>query len=72
MNWNPLTPAFCAESTRDGIDFAHTYHAPDVKTAVKIAERNGWRFLGELIETVEITDSEVAMFERDVMGHTIQ
>ena len=72
MTWTPLVRAFCAESTQNGISFSHTYHAPDWQTAEKIANARGWTFLGELQETIEISDAEVEMFRRDVEGWTIQ
>lgn len=71
MKWEPLTRIFCAESEKDGVVFAHTYDATDSETAERIAESYGWTFLGELHETVEVTDGEVAMFERDITESTI-
>ena len=72
MTWEPLTRIFCAESQQGPTVFAHTYDAPDTETARRIAEANGWQFLGEIHEAVDESEAEVALFERDINGHTIQ
>ena len=59
--WEPLFKVFYAESNNDGVDFAHTYDAPDTETAKKIAAKMGWKFCGELLEIDPIED---AMIER--------
>ena len=63
MTWEPLTRVFCAESFKDGIDFAHTFYAPDEKTAERIAKELGWRFCGELVEdnSFEETVAQIEM-----------
>ena len=63
MSWTPLTKTYCAESVQNGTLFAHTYDAPDTETAMKIAEKNGWSFLGALEAEIEVSDEEVALIE---------
>ena len=63
MSWEPLTKVYCAESVQNGTLFAHTYDAPDIETAQKIAQKNGWSFLGELVDEIGVSDEEVAMIE---------
>jgi hypothetical protein len=46
-NWEPLRRAFYAESRDAGIEFAHTYYAPDEAAARLIARQQGWNFRGE-------------------------
>ena len=58
-----MTKTYCAESVKDGVLFAHTYDAPDIETAQKIAVKNGWSFLGELMDEVAVTDEETAILE---------
>lgn len=70
MTWEPLLKPYAAESVLQGIIYAHTYHAPDIETAEKIATDNGWTFLGEVVETV--SEADIAMFDRDIRGCTIQ
>jgi hypothetical protein len=70
--WQPLTRVFCAESRQGRTVFAHTYDAPDADTAIRIAERNGWMFVGEIGEGADLTDAEAAMLERDFNNHTLQ
>jgi hypothetical protein len=47
-DWSPLKRSFYAESTDDGIEFAHTYYAPDDGVAKIIANKQGWKFMGEV------------------------
>ena len=63
MSWTPLTKTYCAESVQDGRLFAHTYDAPDLETAMVIADKNGWSFLGELQDEISISDAECALIE---------
>lgn len=63
MTWEPLTRTFCAESVKDGVLFAHTYDAPDIETARKIALKYGWSFLGELPDEWQDLEEEAAILE---------
>ena len=54
MAWEPLTRTFYAESVQGGVIFAHTFDATDMATAQRIAARNGWTFLGELVDDTEM------------------
>ena len=71
MTWTPLSRVFCAESMSHGIEFAHTYHAPDSRTAERIAQERGWRYCGELVDEVYCSDEDVAQIEKDLKGPSI-
>ena len=71
MGWEPLTRTFCAESAQGDVIFAHTYDATDIASAQRIAARNGWTFLGELIDEVGADDEMIAQMEKNLSRPTI-
>lgn len=68
MNWMPLTRTYCAESTENGVWFAHTYDATDEVAAERIARKNGWTFVGELVDEIEAEEELIAQLEKTLYG----
>ena len=64
MGWEPLTRTYCAESVQGNVVFAHTFDATDLVAAERIAERNGWTLLGELVDEVEAEEEMIAQLEK--------
>ena len=62
---------YAASSTIDGTEFAHTYYAPTQEDAERIAEENGWRFEGEIIDEIWISDEELAEITGSVKPETV-
>lgn len=62
---------FCAESNDGEVVYDHTFRAADQAAAVTLCERNGWTFLGELVESVDIPDVDLAILERNLTGATL-
>ena len=64
-----LTP-YCASSTSNGINYAHTFYAATEEDAIRIAELNGWIYDGQVLFENELTNGEVAIMEREIFQKT--
>lgn len=75
MGWEPLTRTYCAESVQGNVVFAHTFDATDLvaaeRIAERIAERNGWTLLGELVDEVEAEEEMIAQLEKTLSSPTV-
>ena len=71
MAWEPLTRTYCAESVQGNVVFAHTFDATDRVAAERIAERNGWTLLGELVDEVEAEEEMIAQMEKTLSNPII-
>lgn len=49
---------YAASSQDDDRAYAHSFCAPNVTEARKVCDRNGWKYDGEIVDTVEYIETE--------------
>lgn len=54
MSWR----YYAASSEDEERAYAHSFCAPNYQEALKVCDRNGWKYDGEIVDTVEYIETE--------------